>query len=157
MMSRTLAWMAAASLVFGTAGPALAKKKRPMPRYHEAAVAVSRAWVRMVPQGAEGMPAYMVLTNPAKRGLVLYGARSPHFADVQVHVLRHTGEKVGLDWVDQIGLPGHGSLVFKPGNSQLLLMKPRRRFKTGDTIPLVLDFGQDGRRSLLLRVMQDGR
>lgn len=147
-MKRALALVLAMAL---WPAPALAvPKKKAVLRTHEAAVAVNRAWISLPPPGAGGMPAYMVLTNPAKRALVLYGAHSPYFTTAELHLAGGGG----VEQVDHVSLPGRGRLLFKPGNSRILLKGARRKLKTGDTVPLVLDFGHAGRRSLLLRVLQ---
>ena len=50
-------------------------------------------------------------------------------------------------------------LLFKPGGNHLMLLNPKKPLKSGDIVPLILEFGpggKDGRRSLQIKVMAKG-
>jgi len=106
---------------------------------------IEQAWVRAAPPGAGTLAGYLVLRNPCAGTLVVTDVESLDFGMPMIH---RTEEVDGVSRMREAGklslAPGE-SLRFEPGGLHLMLMRPLRPFKEGDTarIRLVLE---DGRR-----------
>lgn len=148
-----IAALAAMALVVPVA---VAKPKPKATRLTEVPVSVTDAWIREAPPGATAMAAYMLVFNPTKHTLALTHVTSPAFEEVQMHV---SEVKDGLARMRQV--PGFtigpgARLLFKPGGNHLMLLHPKKALKSGDIVPMVLEFGTAGRRSLQVKVLKEG-
>jgi copper(I)-binding protein len=106
---------------------------------------IEQAWVRAAPPGAGTLAAYLVLRNPCAETVVVTDVESLDFGMPMIH---RTEEVDGVSRMREAGdlslAPG-ASLRFEPGGLHLMLMRPLRTLKEGDSarIRLVL---ADGRR-----------
>ena len=140
--------------------PVLAKAKHvATPRMTEVPVSVNDAWIREAPPGATTMAAYMLVLNPTKRPLQLTHVTSPAFGEVQMHGVEVKDGLTKMRQVPGFTLGPGARLLFKPGGNHLMLLNPKKALKSGDIVPMVLEFGtngKDGRRSLQIKVMAQG-
>ena len=95
---------------------------------------VSGAWVREAPPHAEVSAAYLTLHNPGARDQTLTDVSSPQFQS------RMMNGQVHMQRLEEVTIPAHGSVAFKPGDYHLMLIKPRQMLKSGDTVELTLKF-----------------
>jgi copper(I)-binding protein len=106
---------------------------------------IEQAWVRAAPPGAGTLAAYLVLRNPCGETVVVTDVESLDFGMPMIH---RTEEVDGVSRMREAGdlslAPG-AELRFEPGGLHLMLMRPLRTLKEGDSarIRLVL---ADGRR-----------
>jgi copper(I)-binding protein len=138
------------------AGPALAKRPAKVTRLTEVPVSVTDAWIREAPPGARAMAGYMLIVNLGTKELTLTGVSCPNFEEVQMHVTKVEDGMTKMKQVPGFSLTPGARLVFKPGGSHLMLMRPKKELKQGDIVPMVLEFDGGGRRSLQVKVLQKG-
>ena len=150
------AMVATAVLVAATPKPVLSAPPGAATSAPEPLVTISEAWVREAPPTARSTATYLVLTNPGEQPLVLQGVTSPLFGEVQMHTIVRDGGVSRMTQVPSFTVPAGGATRFVPGDNHLMLMAPVRPIKAGDTVPLVLDFGAAGKKSLTLLVRGRG-
>lgn len=98
------------------------------------------AWAREAPPNAEVMAAYLTLHNHSAKTHTLVSVSSPEFTQVKMHrTEQHDGMTKMLP-VSRVMLSTNGSMSFQPGGMHLMLMEPKKRFKSGDSISLTLFF-----------------
>ncbi len=105
-----------------------------------ASVEIDDQWVREAPPGMQMLAGYMVLENETKKDLVLTGASSRAFGSIELH---HTVIKNGMASMVQqesITIPANSKFVFKPKSYHLMLIKPKKQLKEGDTVKIKLKF-----------------
>lgn len=98
------------------------------------------AWIREAPPGATALAGYLTLHNHGEQPRILVGASSPAFESVMLH--RTVMEEGMAKMVHQhmITLPAGESLVFKPNDYHLMLMRPKHSLKAGDKVDITLEF-----------------
>ncbi len=104
-----------------------------------AEVSVSDGWFRALPAG---LPAggYFTLHNGGDAAVALVGASSSACGMVMLHESVNTGGLEQMKMVDNIPVPAHGVLAFKPGGFHLMCMKPGPAMVPGAKVPVVLEF-----------------
>jgi len=106
----------------------------------EAGVSVRDAWVRESPPGVAMMAGYMALRNNTSRSQVLVAASSSGFETVTIHRTIVKDSMASMDHAPQIELSPDASLTFAPGGYHLMLMKPKRTLRAGDSVVINLEF-----------------
>ncbi|SCC91465.1 conserved exported hypothetical protein [Thiomonas sp. X19] len=103
------------------------------------AVQASGAWIRWLPAG---LPAggYVTLHNTSAKPVELIGADSPDYGNAMLHQSMSKGGMSEMLHVEQVLIPAHGSVVFKPGSYHIMLMQPKKDVKPGDKVPITLKF-----------------
>jgi copper(I)-binding protein len=103
-------------------------------------IVVSDPWVREAPPAASALAAYMSIDNRGDRARLLVGAKCAAFGKVMVHrtvVENAVGKMVHAP---SVKVPARGSVVFKPGGYDVMLMRPRRTLTAGDRVEITLLF-----------------
>ena len=103
-------------------------------------IAIHDAWAREAPPNAEVMAAYLTLHNHAAKSFTLVSVSSPDFNRVEMHRTEEHDGMTKMLPVTRVILSTNGSVSFQPGGMHLMLMKPKKPFKNGDTISLKLIF-----------------
>lgn len=98
------------------------------------------AWVREAPPNAAVMAAYLTLHNHSPKTFTLISISSPDFNRVEMHRTEQHDGMTKMHPVSRVMLSTNGSVSFQPGGMHLMLMKPKKRFKSGDLISLTLFF-----------------
>ncbi|MEF8794108.1 copper chaperone PCu(A)C [Thiohalorhabdus sp.] len=111
-----------------TAGPALADS-----------VAVSDAWVRLVP-GDGPSAAYLTLKNRGDDPVELVGAKSPRYGRITLHESVESGGTSRMAHVEGITVTPGDSRELAPGGFHLMLMDPQEPPEVGDSMTLSLLF-----------------
>jgi copper(I)-binding protein len=92
---------------------------------------VEQGWIRAAPPAAKVLAAYARLRETCNRAGVVTAARSPDFAQVQMHQTQVVGGVSSMRAAPRLVLPARGELRFAPGGSHLMLMRPRRALPVG--------------------------
>ena len=103
-------------------------------------VSARDAWIREAPPGAAVMAGYLVLRNGTPQPLVLIAASSSGFAHVMMHHSTVKDGMAGMEQLSQIELAPNASVLFAPGGNHLMLMRPKRALRAGDSVVIDLEF-----------------
>lgn len=112
----------------------------------QAQVTVDRAWVRATVPNQTASGAFMRVT--AQKDVRLTGARSPVAGLVEVHEMTMDNGIMRMRPAGDLQLRAGQSIELKSGGYHLMMMDLKRQLKTGETVPLTLEFkAEDGRVS----------
>ncbi|HEX7731001.1 MAG TPA: copper chaperone PCu(A)C [Rhodanobacter sp.] len=106
-------------------------------------VTASHAWIRVLP-GKLPAGAYVVLRNDGDRPVSLTGASSPAYGEAMLHESSAAGGMSRMTMVDSLTIPAHGTQALQPGGYHLMLMDAKQPVRAGDTVRVVLEFGDGG-------------
>lgn len=101
------------------------------------------SWVREAPPNAQVMAAYLTLHNHSPKTRTLISLSSPSFQRVEMHRTEQHDGMTKMLAVSRVMLNRNGSVSFQPGGMHLMLIKPKKRYVTGDTISLTLIFADE--------------
>ena len=104
----------------------------------QAQVSVDRAWVRTTVPNQTASGAFMRIA--AQKDVRLTGARSPLADMVEVHEMMMDKGIMRMRPVDELPLKAGQSVELKSGGFHLMMMGLRKQLKTGDAVPLTLEF-----------------
>lgn len=105
-----------------------------------AGVHVTNAWIRGLP-AAVPSAGYLTIVNDSDSDVTLIRVTSPDYAMVHLHESYTTpGGDSGMRMVSKLRVPAHGKVSFAPGGYHLMLMRPTKELKAGDTASVVLHF-----------------
>jgi copper(I)-binding protein len=102
-------------------------------------VHASHAWIRLLP-GDLPAGAYVTLQNDGDQPVALVGARSTIYTEAMLHQSSNEGGTSRMNAVDSLPVPAHGTAMLAPAGYHLMLMKPNKPVKPGDTVRLQLSF-----------------
>lgn len=100
------------------------------------------AWIREAPPGALMTAAYARLRNDGRQLLRIDGALGDAFGSAELH---RTIVENGISRMlhgEPLELPPGGRAALEPGGWHLMLFRPARPLKAGDTVPLALKCGK---------------
>lgn len=106
---------------------------------------ISGAWVRQVPPAARMTAGYLRVHNPGPAPLVIVGAESPLFANIEVHGTVMTDGVARMRHQESVAVAPGETVVFEPGGLHLMLMQPKNGIPGSGAIDLSLVL-EDGRR-----------
>lgn len=106
-------------------------------------VIVKSPWVAAPPPGSRALAAYMQIHNENENDHLLTSVRSVQFEDIQIHRSGMKGGMMIMEQMPSIEIPARGMVELSSRGLHMMLMKPVRYFKAGDTIELDLIF-EDG-------------
>jgi hypothetical protein len=66
--------------------------------------------------------------------VIITAAESPDFASVEIHDMQMHDGMMRMIKQDKLIIPAGGQVELKQGSFHLMLMKPKRTFKQGDTL-----------------------
>ena len=109
----------------------------------EDAFQIENAWIREAPPGATAMAGYMRITNHSNKEVILQSANSPEFKAIEFH--RSVDEDGVYKMIPQLHLhmAAQSSIELKPGDYHLMMFKPNRALKEGDTASINLVFSNN--------------
>ncbi len=105
---------------------------------------VTGLWVPEAPPGAQVMAGFMKLHNNSQQAIEITAVSSPDFDTVEMHLTRDVDGVAKMIPQHSLLIEAESSLVLKPGSYHLMLIKPRKRYRQGDTIELTLTLKQGG-------------
>ena len=106
----------------------------------DASISIENAWVRDAPPHAEMSAGYLTILNHSTQTQTLTSVSSPQFQKVEVHKTEMVNGQVRMLREDNVTVPAHGSVEFKPGGYHLMLIHPQHELKLGDQVELRLLF-----------------
>lgn len=104
-------------------------------------IIVADAWVREAPPGAHALAGYVKISNVGKEAVYLEGASSESFGMSMLHMSKMDKKKsITMHHMDKIHIPAGESVQLKPDGIHIMLMRPQREYKAGDTVIITLKF-----------------
>ncbi|MHB8423776.1 MAG: copper chaperone PCu(A)C [Gammaproteobacteria bacterium] len=119
------------------------------------AVGASHVWIREAPPGVQVLAGYFTLENFSNRPLAIVSVTSPDFGSVMMQRTLQHNDRDRMEPVTTLSIPPHQSVVFAPGGSHLMLIKPRKRFFDGDLVTLTLTFSDHSSLTIMAPVRRD--
>lgn len=113
-------------------------------------------WVQAAPPNVKVLAAYMEIKNNGKKPLHLVSITSSDFGQIEIHRSVMHGNMAHMEEQKELVIPPNGSMTLKPGETHLMLMKPRKALNSGDTVPLVLFF-KNGEKISIEAVVRSGQ
>lgn len=104
----------------------------------QAQVTVDRAWARTTVPNQTTTGAFMRIT--AQKDVRLTGARSPVADMVEVHEMKMDKGIMRMRPADELQLKAGQSVELKSGGFHMMMMGLKKQIKTGDAVPLTLEF-----------------
>jgi periplasmic copper chaperone A len=130
LMSRLFSFV----LVFLSAHLALADE--------QLAITVQHPWMRAVPDVMDSTAVYMVLVNTGSNPAELVGGSTTIADSVAPMITTKEGEGlkqvVGMQSVDSLKIPAHGTLVLDPNGNHLMVMGLKEHPKEGTQIDFTI-------------------
>ncbi len=114
---------------------------------------VRDAWVRATNATAPGA-AYLVVENAESAGVTIVGVGSPMARAAEFHETQDMQGMTHMSRIDSIPLAPRGTLEMKPGGLHIMLIDLAASIALGDTVPVVLHFG-DGRTATVKSIARD--
>jgi len=117
-------------------------------------VAITNAWARATPGGAQTAAAYV--TIEAASGDRLTGVSTPAAQQADLHSMTMDGSVMKMRQVDGIDLPAGKKVTLKPGGYHIMLTGLAQPLAAGQSFPLTLDFAKAGARQVTVSVQTVG-
>lgn len=107
-------------------------------------LAVTAAWARATPPGAEIGAAYVTIANRGGSEDRLLGATTPAARSVAIHQSSEENGVARMRPVDAPAIPVGGALEMQPGGTHLMLMGLSAALKQGESVLVTLRFHRAG-------------
>jgi copper(I)-binding protein len=117
---------------------------------------VTGPWIREAPEGMTMTAGYLVIHNDLSRDVVIVGASSPDFGQVEFHNTVTENNVSRMRQERQVHVPAGGSVAFEPGGRHLMLMQAARDLKEGDEVTIELLFADGGQLHFTAPVHKQG-
>ena len=113
--------------------------------YAVGALRISHPWIRPTPISAPTAAGYLIISNTGSAPDRFLGGASPLAAQIQIHLMSVDGGIMRMRPIaGGLVLPPHSTVRFEAGSYHLMLVTPKRPFRTGDKIPVTLQFARAG-------------
>jgi periplasmic copper chaperone A len=114
---------------------------------------MANAWIRTAPAGAMMLAGYATLRNTGDAPVVITSAGSADFGDVSLHESVEENGVMRMRPLQSVEIAPGASIDFSPGGRHLMLMRPRRVLKPGESakISLKLRGGADVSADFVVR------
>jgi periplasmic copper chaperone A len=99
---------------------------------------VRNAWIRDAPASTPMRAGYAVLVNTGSGEIEVVSASSPDFGLVEIHETRIENDIARMVELPSVKIAAQASFQFKPGGAHLMLMRPKRALKKGDSSAITL-------------------
>jgi copper(I)-binding protein len=99
---------------------------------------IDDAWVAEAPPVAPVMGGYMKIENKTDKPISITSASCPDFETVEIHEMSMSGGMMKMRQIEKLDVPAHGKVELQPGGYHLMLIKPKKPFKKGDTMTITL-------------------
>ena len=95
-------------------------------------------WVREAPPTVKMLAGYFTLHNHTDKTHTILGVTSPQFNRVEIHRTEIKNDIARMLPVSKVMISSHGKVLFEPGGLHLMLIKPKKNYRSGDEIQLTL-------------------
>ncbi|MEE9383863.1 MAG: copper chaperone PCu(A)C [Nannocystaceae bacterium] len=116
-------------------------------------LAAKGAWVREAHPDAAVNAGYLTLLNSGREDVVLIGASSPSFDQIEFHETFVANGRMSMRALDNLRVPAGGELRLERGGKHLMLQRPRERLLKGAAMGLTFEFESGRRWTLSLPVV----
>jgi copper(I)-binding protein len=97
--------------------------------------------------------AYMELRNHDSVARTLTGANTPLAGVTEIHEMKTQDGMMSMSRVDSVAIPAGATLSLQPGGFHLMLIDLTRDLRTGDVVPMTLQFDNGSTLTLELPVI----
>ena len=118
-------------------------------------IEIKAPWVRGTVAGQMATGAFMEVTS--KSGATLVGAASPVAGVTEIHEMKMDGGVMKMRAVARLDLPAGKPVILGPGGYHVMLMNLKQTIKTGDSVPLTLQFEGKDRKVEMIEVAAEVR
>ena len=118
-------------------------------------IEIKAPWVRGTVAGQTATGAFMEITS--KSGASLVGAASPLAGVTEVHEMKMDDGVMKMRAVARLDLPAGKPVILGPGGYHVMLMNLKQMIKTGDSVPLTLQFEGKDRKVEMIEVVAEVR
>ena len=119
-------------------------------------VAVTSAWARATPPGADVGAAYVTVENRGAADERLVSVASPAARSISAHESAEENGVATMRMLDKLTISAGGKLEMKPGGTHLMLMGLTGPLKAGESLPVTLTFEKAGAATVLVEVVPMG-
>lgn len=109
------------------------------------------AWIRLMP-GDLPSAGYLVIHNDGDKPRSLKSVTSDAFGHVMLHESMRSSGVQHMRMLEQVTIPAHDELAFKPGSYHLMLMDKQRTLQVGQHVVMTLHFADGGSLSTAFEV-----
>lgn len=110
----------------------------------EGDIRISNAWINEAPPGMKMMGGYLDVSNNTGNALVLIGASSPCFEQIEFHITEIKNGVSTMRKQESVTIPAGAIFSFSPGHYHLMLINNTRDLGAGDKVPLTFKFAEGG-------------
>ena len=118
-------------------------------------IEIKAPWVRGTVAGQTATGAFMEITS--KSGASLVGAASPVAGVTEVHEMKMDDGVMKMRAVARLDLPAGKPVILGPGGYHVMLMNLKQMIKTGDSVPLTLQFEGKDKKVEMVEVVAEVR
>jgi periplasmic copper chaperone A len=115
---------------------------RPVLADDQVAVTVQHPWMRAVPDVMDSTAVYMTLVNNGSTPVELVGGSTAIAGSVAPMITTKQGEgtkqTIGMQGVDSLKIPAHGTLVLEPDGNHLMVMGLKEHPKEGTQVDFTI-------------------
>ncbi len=115
-------------------------------------VQVLAPWAREVPPGLTTSAGFLSLKNTGSTAHQLTAAESSNTGKVELHTHINDNGVMRMRPVENIPVPAGTTTTLQPGGYHLMLMKLKKPLKSGDKMPLTLEFEDGSKKHIELEV-----
>ncbi len=101
-------------------------------------LSVNRAWSPEAPPVVKVLAAYMILENNSASNINITAIHSPDFDKVEIHSISSKNGMMSMVKQEHLSIPAGKVVSLHPGELHIMLIGPRKVFRDGDIISLVL-------------------
>lgn len=106
-------------------------------------IKIKNAWISEAPPMAKSLAGYMEIHNMTDKSVMLRSITSNNFERAEFHKTEIHEGMASMAPVSRIVVKPHSKVSFEPGGLHLMLINPKRSFKAGDKLEMVLHFTND--------------
>ena len=116
-------------------------------------VRITNAWVPEAPPVIKVMAGYMVVENTSNKPVNLIKVSSNEFKTVEMHQSIHKDGMAHMVRQNKVSISAKSKIEFKSGGLHLMLIDAKKKFSAGNKIPLVLEF-DDGEKLSVVAIVK---
>ncbi len=117
-----------------------------------ATLQIQDARVPEAPPVAPVLAGYLTLVNSGEKTVRVVGASSDQFEAVEIHEMHMKDGVMTMKPVPALTIPAGGKVSLAPGGLHLMLIRPHKPFRAGDTIRVMLKLDDGSTLALNLPV-----
>ncbi|MCW9014015.1 MAG: copper chaperone PCu(A)C [Gammaproteobacteria bacterium] len=104
-------------------------------------IKINNAWIREAPPVSKVLAAFMDIDNHASDTVYIIAVESRDFGAIEMHLSKEENGVARMLPQSQLVIPAKGKLMLKPGSYHLMLFRPQKRLKKGDTAEFTFTLG----------------